>query len=84
MAAALRHLTASLAVWAVRRADAPEMKSVLLMALTATGAVARGHTILVAEQADAMRAPELVGRWEAIIWVAIILMRPRLRQCAMK
>lgn len=72
MVAALRHLTASLAVWAVRRADAPEMKLMLLMAGTATGAVARGHTIWVAEDVDAMRTPEMVGRWEAIIWVAII------------
>jgi hypothetical protein len=48
------------------------MKLMLLMAGTATGAVARGHTIWVAEDVDAMRTPEMVGRWEAIIWVAII------------
>jgi hypothetical protein len=75
LAAALRHLTANLLVWAVRRADALEMKLVLLMAGTAMVAVAREHTIWVAEERDAMRAPEMVGRWEAIIWVAIISVR---------
>jgi hypothetical protein len=45
------------------------------MAGTAMVAVAREHTIWVAEERDAMRAPEMVGRWEAIIWVAIISVR---------
>jgi hypothetical protein len=60
-------------------ADTPEMKLVLLMAVRATVAVARGQAIWVAEERDAMRAPEMVGRWEAIIWVAIISIITQLR-----
>lgn len=83
VAAALRHLTASLAVWVVRRADAPEMKLVLFIEGTARVAATRGLVIWTAEERDAMRAPEMVGRWEAIIWVAIMSIRASLRQCVM-